>query len=178
MAAFQAALVPACQCGRPKRRGFHRWVRKTPWRKKWQPILVFSPGESQGQRGLSDYSPRGCKESAQMVDLLIRGGIDSLHVWNGNGPPTAGTPKRPRSMSPSAPSGMWVLSRQGQAFLVSANPTAYSGVWPILMSQLISDEQTLLKMSAFVRGFIKTGALDLNAWQFQILSTLKSSTAI
>ena len=62
MAAFQAALVPACQCGRPKRRGFHRWVRKTPWRKKWQPVLVFSPGESQGQRGLSDYSPRGCKE--------------------------------------------------------------------------------------------------------------------
>ena len=130
MAAFQAALVPACQCGRLKRRGFHRWVRKTPWRKKWQPVLVFLPGESQGQRSLSDYSPRGCKESAQMVDLLIREGIDSLHIWNCNGPPTPGTPKPPRSMSLSAPSGMRVLWRQGQAFLVSANPTAYCGVWP------------------------------------------------
>ena len=33
------------------------------WRRKWQPTLVFLPGESHGQRSLESYSPRGCKES-------------------------------------------------------------------------------------------------------------------
>jgi len=30
-------------CGRP---GFHPWVGKTPWRRAWQPTLVFLPRES------------------------------------------------------------------------------------------------------------------------------------
>ena len=29
-----------------RRRGFHPWVGKTPWRRKWQPAPVFLPGES------------------------------------------------------------------------------------------------------------------------------------
>ena len=28
------------------------WVGKIPWRKKWQPTLVFLPGEFRGQRSL------------------------------------------------------------------------------------------------------------------------------
>ena len=28
-----------------------------PWRRKWQPILVFLPGEYHGQRNLEDYNP-------------------------------------------------------------------------------------------------------------------------
>jgi len=35
----------ACQCRRCKRHGFHPWVGKIPWRKKWQPTLVFLPGK-------------------------------------------------------------------------------------------------------------------------------------
>ena len=34
-----------------------------PWRRKWQPIPVFLPGESHGQRSLVGYSPWGCTES-------------------------------------------------------------------------------------------------------------------
>ena len=34
-----------------------------PWRRKWQPTLVFLLGESQGQRSLAGYSPWGGKES-------------------------------------------------------------------------------------------------------------------
>ena len=30
-----------------------------PWRRKWQPIPVFLPRKSQGQRSLVDYSPLG-----------------------------------------------------------------------------------------------------------------------
>ena len=32
------------------------WVRKIPWRKKWQPTSVFLPAESHGQRNLEGYS--------------------------------------------------------------------------------------------------------------------------
>ena len=31
-----------------RRCGFHLWVRKIPWRRKWQPTPVFLPGKSQG----------------------------------------------------------------------------------------------------------------------------------
>ena len=45
------------------RHRFDPWVRKIPpWRRKWQPTLVFLPGESQGQRSLEGYSPRGSQE--------------------------------------------------------------------------------------------------------------------
>ena len=30
--------------------GLHPWVRKIPWRNKWQPTPVFLPGKSHGQR--------------------------------------------------------------------------------------------------------------------------------
>ena len=34
---------------------FNSWVRKLPWRRKWQPTPVFLPGESHGRRGLVGY---------------------------------------------------------------------------------------------------------------------------
>ena len=52
-----------CQCGRHRKRGFHLWVRKFPWSREWQPILVFSPGKFHGQRSLAGSSPWGFKES-------------------------------------------------------------------------------------------------------------------
>ena len=39
------------------RLGFNPWVRKIPWRRAWQPIPVFLPGESHGRRSLVGYSP-------------------------------------------------------------------------------------------------------------------------
>ena len=41
---------------------FDPWVRKIPWRRKWQPIPVFFPGNFHGQRRLAGYSPWDCKE--------------------------------------------------------------------------------------------------------------------
>ena len=40
-----------CQC---RRREFDPWVRKIPWRRKWQPTPVLLPGRSHGQRSLAD----------------------------------------------------------------------------------------------------------------------------
>ena len=54
---------PPANAGRHRRHGFHPWVGKMPWRRKWQPTPIFLPGEFHGQRSLTGYSPWGCKES-------------------------------------------------------------------------------------------------------------------
>jgi len=38
----------ACQCRRGKRCGFNPWIRKIPWRRKWQPTPVFLLGKFYG----------------------------------------------------------------------------------------------------------------------------------
>ena len=48
----------ACQY---RRCSFNPWLGKIPWRRKWQPSLVFLPGKSHGQRSLLGYSPIGLK---------------------------------------------------------------------------------------------------------------------
>jgi len=37
-----------------RRLRFDPWVGKIPWRRKWQPTLVFMPEKSHGQRNLSN----------------------------------------------------------------------------------------------------------------------------
>ena len=44
-----------------RRHEFNPWVRKIPWRRKWQHNLVFLLGKSHRQRSLEGYSPRGHK---------------------------------------------------------------------------------------------------------------------
>ena len=64
---------PACQC---RTRRFDPWVRKIPWRRKWQSTPVFLPGKSHGQRSLVGYSSWGRKES----DTTERLHFTSLHL--------------------------------------------------------------------------------------------------
>ena len=54
---------PTCQCRRQRRIMLNPWVRKFPWRRKWQPppSPVFLPGKPHGQRSLADYGPRSGK---------------------------------------------------------------------------------------------------------------------
>ena len=47
------------------------WVGKIPWRRKWQPTLVYLPGEFHGQRSLAGYSPWGRKESDTTEHSLL-----------------------------------------------------------------------------------------------------------
>ena len=62
---------PACQCRRRKRCGFDPWVGKIPWRRKWRPTPVLLPGESHGQRSLTDYNPWGRKGSDTTEGLSL-----------------------------------------------------------------------------------------------------------
>ena len=66
------------QCRSHRRRRFHPWVRKIPWRRKWQPTPRFLPGESHGQRSLVDYSPVGSQRVWQ--DWAAKH-ICSYHRW-------------------------------------------------------------------------------------------------
>ena len=48
--------------------GFDLWVGKIPWRRKWQPTLVFLPGKSYEQRSLVGYSAQSQKSRTQLRD--------------------------------------------------------------------------------------------------------------
>ena len=64
--ASQVVLVvksPPANAGDISGEGVQSLVGKIPWRRAGQPISVFLPGESHGQRSLAGCSPRGCKES-------------------------------------------------------------------------------------------------------------------
>ncbi|XP_043737882.1 uncharacterized protein LOC122680493 [Cervus elaphus] len=60
---WHSSKESTCQSRSCRRPRFNPWVRKIPWRKKWQPTPVFLPGERHGQRSLGGCSPWGCKES-------------------------------------------------------------------------------------------------------------------
>ena len=59
---------PSCkesisQCRRHKKLWFNAWVKKIPWRRKWQPTPVLLPEQIHEQRNLVGYSPQVLKES-------------------------------------------------------------------------------------------------------------------
>ena len=54
----------ACQC---RRRGFDPWVRKTHWRRKWQPTRLILPGKSHGQRCLGGVQCMGLQKELDVT---------------------------------------------------------------------------------------------------------------
>ena len=59
-----------CQCRRCRRLRFNPWVRKIPWRRKWQPTQVLLPGNSHGQRSTEGYTVHGVAKSWTWLKLL------------------------------------------------------------------------------------------------------------
>ena len=68
---FLYRSIPTCQCKRHKRCRFYPWVRKIPWRKKWQPTPVSLPGESQGQKSLAAIVPGVERSQTQLKQLSL-----------------------------------------------------------------------------------------------------------
>ena len=92
----------ACQCRSHRRCRFDLWVRKIPWRRKWQPTPVFLPGKSHRQRSLAGYNPWGCKE----LDMT-----EHAHMWS-----YISSAHRPVERKPAAPSWPCVLPPGGERF--------------------------------------------------------------
>ena len=61
-----------CQC---RRRRCDSWVEMIPWRRKWQPTLIYLLGEFHGQKSLVGYSPWSHKELERTERLNNR-------LWN------------------------------------------------------------------------------------------------
>ena len=60
---------------------FDPWVRKIPWRRKWQPTPVLLPGKFHGWRCLVGYSPWGCKE-LDTTERLHFLSLDTVQLLN------------------------------------------------------------------------------------------------
>ena len=62
------------QCRRPE---FDPWVRKIPWRRKWQPTPAFLPGKipRMEETGGGGYGPWGHKESDRTERLHLTSSI-------------------------------------------------------------------------------------------------------
>ena len=54
-----------------------------PWRREWQPPLVFLPGEFRGQKSLVGYTPGGHKES-DMTEQLTLYPSPNTHILSSN----------------------------------------------------------------------------------------------
>ena len=65
---------------RGKRCKFSPWVGKISWRRKWQPIPIFLPGESHGQRSLVGYSLWDHKKS-DITEQLSTHSNRNLDCW-------------------------------------------------------------------------------------------------
>ena len=75
---------------------FNPWSGKISWRRKWQPIPLFLPGKSHGQKDLAGYSPLGNKESHMTECLSLYTG--NLILQN----PTLPSPNTLKEFSSSA----------------------------------------------------------------------------
>ena len=60
---------------------FDPWVRKIPWRRRWQPPPVFLPGESRGQRSLVGYTVHGVAKLDTTEKLNHNHGSVSPFSW-------------------------------------------------------------------------------------------------
>ena len=63
-------------CGRPR---FDPWVRKIPWRREWQPTLVFLPGKIHGERSLAVH---GAAKSQSELSILMCLNADKQSNWH------------------------------------------------------------------------------------------------
>ena len=55
---------------------FDPWVRKIPWRRKWQPTPVFLSGKFHRQKSLAGYSPWSHKELVTTEQLSMHSLLD------------------------------------------------------------------------------------------------------
>ena len=93
---------PTCQCRRFRRCGVDPWVKKSPWRRKWQPSPVFLPEKSHGQRSLVDLS-LWCHKESDTTEWLNNNN-NKIHYWSGEG---NGNPVQYSCLKNSMDRGTW-----------------------------------------------------------------------
>ena len=140
---FRGKKKPACQCRRHKRCRFNPWVRKLPWRRAWQPIPVFLPGEfpwTEEPDGLVMGSQRvghdWAAEQQQQHVHWVGDAIQASHPLSSPSPCPQSFPA-----SPSFPM-CWLFASGGQnigaSILASVLPMKIEGWFPLQLIGLIA----------------------------------------
>ena len=83
LGASQVAVLPVQETWKTR---FDPWVRKIPWRRKWQPTPGFLPGESHGWRSLEGYSTWGRKRvghdwALSTSWLIVSNALFGINRW-------------------------------------------------------------------------------------------------
>ena len=73
-----SALIPHVLCSLSELNSDLGHTHAFGWSRKWQPTLVFLPGEFHGQRSLAGYSPWGCKESDMTKQLSLTDAFNDI----------------------------------------------------------------------------------------------------
>ena len=120
-----------CLYKRHKRCGFSDWVRKIPWRRKWQPTPVFLPGKFRGQGSLVGYSSWGCKQS-DMTE-----------------------PSTHRVLNEGYPGTSLAGQRLGLSTLTGVAPGSIPG-WKIKMPQAVWHGQKKKKMKTLLKNILRS----------------------
>ena len=87
-----------------RRHEFEPWVRKIPWRRKWQPTPAFLHWKFHGQRNLGATTHGGCKQS-DMTEQL------GMHPWLGLQASTALGPGLITGRGTKIPQATWSSQR-------------------------------------------------------------------
>ena len=67
-----------CQC---RRHGLDPWVKKIPWRRKWQPTPVFLPGNSMDRGARWAHGVHGVAKESDTTEQLKNN--NNLHPYSG-----------------------------------------------------------------------------------------------
>ena len=118
---------PACQHRTRKGCRLDPWVRKIPWRRKWQPTPAFLPGESHGQRSLG-ATVHGVSRSRTRLKRLSTQSLRNGHTW-------AARPHWGVCDIPSCPSELEGLYR-GSAVRLPAFTSNSPSSWRVLILSL------------------------------------------
>ena len=126
--------VPLGQRSRYKKHRFSPGVGNIPWRRAWQPIPVFLPGESHGQRSLVGYSPGGHKESnvTEWLSIAHVGHNSRTQIWltqrtsKWGKAVGAGLPRSPNSTCPRATCPAHVVINPLKLFIKNSHSLWYN----------------------------------------------------
>ena len=135
----------ACQC---RRYGFHPWVRKIPWSRKWQPTPVFLPGELHGQRSLLGYSPWGGKES-DMTEHVCVCTHTHTHTHTHLLPLCCGwqSPENIARRSQNSSQESWMDDDRVLYTKKYSNPCAYTKAFSFILTTYMSSPVSLIRKS-------------------------------
>ena len=117
---------PACQFRRRKRLGFNSWVRKIPWRRKWQPTPVFLP-ENPMDRGAWQATVHGIAKSDMTEHMCMH--THKHTCWTSQNMSHGGNQHRKQNPPKYVLPGKWLSMKRLRWSQVTFYPKLFYTIW-------------------------------------------------